>query len=537
MFDNFANSYKVLQYSKIKTILQTILQTILKLKNMITKIKTLTHFGLSVLEVDAECHVMNGNPIFNLVGMAEKSVIESRERIRVVINELSKQNKDIRFPLSRITVNLAPAEVVKRGNQYDLAILLSLLSFQGIIGSEEKSGVNKCIFLGELSMDGNIKKISNIVNYCLYIKQKLKDYKVFVPEANSIEASYLTLGNIYAVSSVAEIISELNNPGTLKPIEKQNPVSTISNQNSDLDMSDIIGQKQAKRALEISAAGSHNVIMIGEAGSGKTLLSKALTTILPDLSENELMEVAKIRSLAGASSEEILDLQRPFRSPHHSCSAVSLLGGGKRVDPGEVTKSHFGVLFLDELTEFDRKTLDSLRQPLEDRVITVARAIGSVTYPCSFQLIATMNPSFSGGFDSGEKGDMSKNSGMKKISGPILDRIDLQLRIFKPKNIEILNKQNISEKSLVIKDRVKLARIIQEKRQGKSNAELSVGEITKFCNLDEKTTEIMSNFMEAKNISMRSFHKILKVARTIADLDKKENIGYEHVIEAVQFRF
>jgi magnesium chelatase family protein len=503
---------------------------------MISKIKTLTHLGLSVIQVQAECHIMNGQPVFNLVGMAEKSVSESKERIRVIINELGKNNKDIKFPFTRITINLSPAEIVKRGNQYDLAILLSMLAYQDVIPNKE-GVLDKYIFLGELGLDGQLKKINNIVNYCLFIQEKLKDYTIFIPQDNALEASFLTAGNIYAVNNVHQIIDELNNPGTLKALEKKELNLEAHLEEEVVDLADIVGQMQAKRALEICAAGGHNLLMLGEAGSGKTLLSKAIRGIIPTLEQKELLEVAKIRSLMGLSSEQILSPLRPFRCPHHSASNVALLGGGKKIDAGEVTKAHLGILFLDELTEFDKKTIDSLRQPLEDKQISVARASGSTTYPCNFQLIATLNPSFSGGFEN--QNDTKKNSGIKKISGPILDRIDIQLKVFRPKNQDIINNANKKEveNSKSVRKRVVIARQIAFDRANKANSDLSISEINKYCQLDQQTNTKILAFIEQKSISMRSYHKILKVARTIADLDGSTGIELSHMVEALQYRF
>jgi magnesium chelatase family protein len=497
---------------------------------MIKKIKTLTHFGLSCLEVIAEANITNGKSIFSLVGMAEKSIIESRDRLRVVIEELGKIDRKIRFPLGRITVNLAPAEVVKRGNQYDLAILLSMISCMGYLDDNK---TKNCIFLGELALDGSIKRINNMVNYCLYAREHYQDHKIFIPFDNMLEASFLTLGNIYAINHVQEIIEELLHPGTLTPITK-NISQIVSNKVSDCtDFSLIKGQEVAKKAMIISATGGHNLLMIGEAGSGKTLLARTMQDLLPDLSESELMEVAKVRSLSGLKSEQILDPKRPFRSPHHSASTVSLLGGGKKIEPGEVTKAHYGVLFLDELSEFDRKTIDSLRQPLEDSVITIARASGVVTYPCNFQLLATMNPSFGGDFENDQ--NLKKNSTVKKISGPILDRIDLQIRIFRPTTDQILAK-TISYTTLEAKNKINQAYKIQIERQGTVNANLTIAQINQFCALESKTEKLIKQFIQVKNISMRSYHKILKVARTIADLKGKQDIEMEDLSEALSYR-
>jgi magnesium chelatase family protein len=498
---------------------------------MIARVKTLAHIGLSVQVVTCECHVMNGMPIFNIVGMADKSIQESRDRVRVVLKELSNYDENIFFPFTRITVNLAPSEIVKKGNQYDIAILLSILSCQGNITNEM---LENYFFLGELNLDGSIKKIDNIVSYCLYLNEFYPNCKIFIPVDNQEEASYLTNGNIYSVSHIHEILDYVKANKTPIPIEPK-VINDSSFSDGSVMFEEIIGQKLAKRAITICAAGGHNMLMIGEQGCGKTLLSRALQSILPNLKKSELIEVAKIRSLIGTQTSEIMSVVRPFRAPHHTSSMISLMGGGAKITPGEVTKAHKGVLFLDELTEYDKRTLDSLRQPLEDKIINISRATGTVTYPCQFQLIATMNPSTKGSFEN--KKDIQSNSGMKKISGPILDRFDLQLKMFKPKNLDI-NSTNKTSTEL-IRQQVTTATQAQASRlgEGNKNSNMTISQINQHCTLNEETTLLLAEFRDSLDLSMRSYHKILKVARTIADLEGRDMIGENDIVEALQFRF
>jgi magnesium chelatase family protein len=498
---------------------------------MITKVKTLAHKGLEVMEVMCECHIGNGLPLFGIVGLADKSIQESRDRIRVILSELSNYDENIYYPYQRITVNLAPAEVIKKGNQFDLSILLSILCFEGLI---EQKVIENSFFLGELTLNGTINQIDNIVSYCLYINEKYPNSKIFIPKGNEYEASYLTNGNIYAVENIVDILNILLNKSNQAPIiVKEFNVDEFDEM--ELKFEDIIGQKLAKRAIEIAAAGRHNLFLVGEQGSGKTLLSKALKSILPPLDKEELIEVAKIRSLVGMRTEEIMSPLRPFRTPHHTSSMISIMGGGSKIIPGEITKAHKGVLFLDELSEFDKRTLDSLRQPLEDKIINISRASGTTSYPCNFQLIATMNPTTKGGFEN--RDSVLNNSGMKKISGPILDRFDLQLKIFKPKNSEF--NKSIHNETELIRNRVKVARKNQLKRfsSAKFNSDMTISEINKYCILDNEANEFLMNYKEMNNVSMRSFHKILKISRTLADLCDRDSIVFDDIIEAIQFRF
>lgn len=495
---------------------------------MIAKIKTLAAVGVDVHPINCEASITNGMPMFNIVGMAEKSIQESRERVRVVLKELESYDEDIIYPVTRITLNLAPADVIKKGNQFDVAIIISLLVAQDYLNNKVCDDI---FFLGEVNLDGTIKRVNNIISYILYLNEFHPKSKIFIPNENIKEAELITDGNVFGFSTISSIISHLKNIKVNDPIARAERVEFT--QNSNFKMEDIIGQTLAKRAIEIAAAGGHNLLMIGEQGSGKTLIARTMETILPPLSKIEMLEVAKIKSMVGMSDNEILSFNRPFRSPHHTSSTISILGGGNKVTPGEITLAHRGVLFLDELTEYDRRLLDSLRQPLEDRFVSISRVSGKVRYPASFQLIATMNPSFEGGFNNKK---IEENKGFRKISGPILDRFDLQLQIFKPLNSEIVGK--IRTDTTIVRNRILKAIEIQSIRfdSKKRNAEMSISDMDKFCCLDPISNTYLLDYKEKKNLSMRGFHKILKVARTIADLDSKDVIEKRHIIEASQFR-
>ncbi len=493
---------------------------------MIAKVKTLASIAMEVNEVICESSVLNGMSMFNMVGMADKSVQESKERIRVVIKELNEYDENISFPLTRITINLAPAEVVKKGNHFDLAVTLALLVSQGYLDNKT---LDNCFFLGELNLDGTIKRINNVVNYCLFLNEFYPNCTVILPNDNAKEAAYFTTGNMYGFDNIRDVIEFVKNRKA-KPIERSTNLDF--KRNTEFSLNDIIGQQLAKRALVIAAAGGHNMLMVGEQGSGKTLLAKTLQSLLPPLSKSEIIEVAKIRSLVGVNPAELMSLNRPFRAPHHSASTISILGGGSKVSPGEVTLAHKGVLFLDELTEFDKRMLDSLRQPLEDKYIAISRVNAKIIYPASFQLIATMNPSSKGGFVSQ---NLLENPAFKKVSGPIMDRFDIQLMLYKPTRLD-LEKKAVDE--IDHNKMIENAISIQELRFGalKRNSEMSVSEINKYCNLDENAENYLLDYKEKRNLSLRGFHKILKLARTIADLVGSENIEKPHIIEASMFR-
>jgi magnesium chelatase family protein len=494
---------------------------------MIAKVKTLASTGMDVNEVVCESSVLNGMPIFTMVGMAEKSVQESKERIRVVLRELEHYDENITFPLSRITVNLAPAEVIKKGNHYDLAITIALLISQNYIDNKL---IEEFVFLGELNLDGTIKRINNIVNYCLFLNEHYPTSTIILPKDNEEEVSYFTNGNMYGFNKITEVIEFIKNK-TGKPIQKNTNFNFTVDDKYSID--DIIGQPIAKRALVVAAAGGHNLLMVGEQGSGKTLLAKTMQSLLPPLTTKEVIEVAKIRSLVGVNHQEIMSLNRPFRTPHHTASMISILGGGSKVQPGEVTLAHKGVLFLDELTEFDKRMLDSLRQPLEDNCISISRVNGKIKYPASFQLIATMNPSSKGGF---QTSNLTDNPAFKKISGPILDRFDIQLMLYKPSRQDLERVR--SKDHNAYHDLITNAISVQEKRYDsqKRNSEMTISEINKYCKLSEEANNYLLDYKEKKDLSLRGFHKILKLARTIADLTSSASIEKVHIIEASMFR-
>ena len=467
--------------------------------------------------------------------MPDQSVKESKERVRTAI-----KNSNFELPSRKIVINLAPADTKKEGSFFDLPIAIGILQNLGYINNES---IIQTIFLGELSLDGRLNKINGVLPMCIEAKN-LGIKNVILPQENSQEASIVNGLNVIGVSSLGQAVNYLNKKEEILPsISNMEDIFSNNNQYS-LDFADVKGQEEVKRALEVAAAGGHNAMLIGSPGAGKTMVSRRIPSILPDLSFDEALEVTKIHSIAGIlPKEQPIVTKRPYRAPHHTVSKSSLIGGGKIPKPGEISLAHYGVLFLDELPEFKRETLEVLRGPLEDRTVTISRVSASLTYPCNFMLVASMNPCPCGYYGSKEKECTCSESQiakyMSKISGPLLDRIDIQVKV-NPVKYNKLSTEAEEETSEQIRKRVNNARKIQLERYRKfgifSNAELTQSLINQYCNLDDKCQKIMENAFEKLKLSARAYTRILKVARTIADLANSNNIKAIHLAEAINYR-
>ena len=501
---------------------------------MLSIVKSMTLHGLEGFIVDVQVDVAGGLPCWEIVGLPDVSIREAKERVRTAI-----KNSGYEFPSRRIVINLAPATIKKVGSAFDLPIAIAILFATENINEFDLENV---AFVGELSLDGNVHSITGILPMCIEAK-KLGIKEIVVPKENAKEASIVDGINVIPVSSLNQVVAYLNKTIKINP-EKFNSNELIkSNQVYNLDFSEVKGQKNIKRAIEVAASGGHNCMLIGSPGSGKTMMARRIPTILPKLSFEEALEVTKIHSVAGNISENSpLIINRPFRFPHHTISKTSLVGGGAIPKPGEISLAHYGVLFLDELPEFEKSTLEVLRGPLEDGKITISRVNATLTYPSKFMLVASMNPCPCGYYGSDKECSCSNqaiNKYLGKISGPLLDRIDIQVEVSSVK-YKNLNSNTQEETSEQIRKRVEETRKIQLKRYKEcgiySNSELTPKLIEKYCKLDEKSKIILEKAFNKLGLSARAYARILKVARTIADMDKSENIQSNHLLEAIQYR-
>ena len=492
--------------------------------------------GIEATLVEVQCDISPGLPSFAIVGLPEKEVQESRERIRSAV-----KNSGYEFPTRRITANLAPADVRKEGVGLDLPLALAILTATGQMQSDR---LGDLLLLGELSLDGGVRPVKGVLPIALAAREAGLP-GVVVPKGNAAEAALVEGIQAYGVGTLEEAIRFLSGDLELEPVRFDREAYLSAHLEYPVDMNEIRGQEQAKRALEVAAAGGHNLLMIGPPGSGKSMLAKRLPTILPPLSFEEALEVTKIYSIMGLlPPEEPLMVRRPFRAPHHTTSYAGMVGGGHGVPrPGEISLAHRGVLFLDELPEFERSVLETLRQPLEERRITLSRAATSVTFPADFMLVAAMNPCPCGHLHDPTKRCRCSPTDIqryhKRISGPFLDRIDLFVEVPRLTKEELLGKPT-GEPSARIRERVRAARERQRARLEEDglwvNAQMGVREIRKYCILSPEAQALLEGAIDRFGLSARAYSRVLKVARTLADLDGEERIGPAHVAEAVQYR-
>lgn len=503
---------------------------------MYAQLSSLSLFGLHAEPIKIEVDLRGGLPAFNIIGLPGTMVRESKDRVLSAI-----RNSGFKVPLQKVIVNLAPADIKKQGTLFDLPIAL------GILMSSRQLDINipeNIIFAGELSLDGTLSSLNGAL--CISINAKEHNFKkMFIPEMNFAEASLIENIDIIGIKNLNEAVEFLTNPNKKKKLEKINLSDiTIKKRKNNLDFSEVKGQLAVKRAVEIAVSGSHNILMIGPPGSGKSMIAKRIPTIMPNMTIDEMLETTKIYSVAGKlSSDFSLVTQRPFRNPHHTSSSVAIIGGGEIPKPGEITLSNNGVLFMDEFPYYKKNILQSLREPLEDKVVMISRSSGSVIYPANFMLVSAMNPCPCGYLTHPDIECKCSETQIKKylskLTGPLMDRIDIYINVPKIDYAKLLNK-SVEESSETIRKRIGQTRQIQNERfknsQTNSNANMTRGEIENFCELDSNCKNILSLASGRLRISGRGFDRILKISRTIADMDKSEKIEEKHILEAIQYR-